>query len=272
MSFNTAALVQHRNWNLFLEGAAAPVPPVSAYPPAAEFEVLFRYDEPALTVSPIVNSGTYGGFVTCSPSQEILPSAALYGAGGMKRQGVVGPDNTTFYSNTGLWLPVGGSITFGAWVCAVGPWESTSSATHNTTFFPSGFAFAGGNSIGMSIEVNTTVLPANALSIRLALQAFTSGFSQYIEAIPVAEDTWHFVEFCVNDTNYFVFFDGILRHTGTVGSGRRGSFGIIYMCDNVVYGSTDPNNAIRFAAFDNVFVLPGRCVHTEDYTVPGDFT
>lgn len=32
MSFNTGALTQHRNWNLFLQGASAPVPPVPSFP------------------------------------------------------------------------------------------------------------------------------------------------------------------------------------------------------------------------------------------------
>jgi hypothetical protein len=152
MSFHAGANTQHRNWNLFIEGAAAPVPPVSLY-------VSTKFDGVAGSIADVPNLGSGGGAWNLKPGSgdQCVISAAqskFYGTSlSLPATNIINGANCT------LELP--DPIFTDDTECSMGLWAYLDAAPgSNISFNLGAFNLLGGVSAGNVLL--TTSAPSNS--------------------------------------------------------------------------------------------------------------
>lgn len=244
-----------------------------AYPSAAAFPVLFRFDEPDGTTTGIVNSGTLGGTVSAVGQSAIIASGAIYGAGGARISRSAAANSSCVMTRPELYNAVGQSFSVGAWVKAVGPFTPGPSSDMQCFYrYHMGTDFGDRSAVLMGVVKNDS-LYGNTPMLRIMVFSFgVAGWSGINFQTPGSYNTNNFFEVCVDATNVYAFINGILVATGSAGSARLGSVGNLSLFEGTFAGSSSPNALTEHVLFDNAFCIPGVCLHTSSFTPPGDFT
>lgn len=239
----------------------------ASYPPASSIPMLLRYDSANGAQTGLVNSGSLGGtYSTSGTSSAVTTGVSKFGTGSMRLYRQFGTTGTVHYQNAALYAPLGTSLTCGMWIYSSLPGGSAELRNYEVR--------VAGDDFTNSFSFRATINPSSfGLRVAFFNPGAGPGGANITASVALVSNTWHYLEGCIDgpsNTGY-VFYNGVLVASGNVGTNRPAAMGGATNLHGS-YGSTYANNATEFVAVDNVFSIPGVCVHTADFVPPGDFT
>lgn len=229
-----------------------------SYPPLSSIPVYYKFDGTNGQQAGLVNSGSLGGTANLNGTQTLTTTAPKLGSASVTWSPGAGNSNVELKNDIALRVLDGGKLTFGGWIKAIYPGSITVSRSYSLYY-----NFAGDVNIGNQCYVQCGVQFSSS-NPRFILNCGNS-------TVPVSlsqdqalnNDVWNHFEISVDGPTAYLFWNGALVATGNVGTGRTTGEHLVELRP---VGTTNPDGVT--VRFDDIYVIPGVCVHTASFTPP----
>lgn len=255
----------------------------SSYPALSSIPVYYKFNGTEGQNTNILNSGTFASTETTThyAGTALTTSEKKYGTASLKMRSVTGTDDWLPVFNSSLYVGPTGKFTFGFWFKKNGtqPTNDGPPTTGRSLSFK--YVFAGTdntsshNSASFSVTWNyQEVGTGRYVDGEIAFKANSTpgGQSLGIEKYAIDFD-WHHIEMNVDGANIWIMLDGAVVYSASnLNTSRPAGTPALYMSRIATIGSNDPV-ADRYLLIDDLYILPGTCLHTSAFTPPtGEFT